>query len=334
MITMLLFVVIMMITVTIAALGLPLGGAVQNACYLNNGYCRYQVNIVSECDADAESGPQQQDDGYYGGPNAIEKYLLQAKSEQSERLAVLESKLNKYLKYSPEQAKSKQKGTEKPTEVTAANEVLSKVKKRKRSHDGAGFRRDPARKENTLLNRIHKEFTILRQQLADVQQKLHDTEKSLFATTEKLNESEAENRKLSHQLRHTEGKLEEEQAKSYRYRKALENKESQLNSTKTKLKNTQTELRRLRLENWKLKAENEDYKALLEQCLVEKETLRKALEQALIKYHELNLKHENITLQLNETQEELVICYKVDLYVTFVTLSGRGRDDADMVDTT
>lgn len=160
------------------------------------------------------------------------------------------------------------------------------------------------------MNRIHKEFTILREQLAKAKEKLHRTESQLQETSTKLNESEAENRKLAHQLRHTEGKLEEEQATSYRYKKSLQDKASQLNATKAKLKNTQTELRRLRLENWKLKAENDDCKALLEQCLAEKETLRKALEQALIKYHELNLKHENVTMELNDTQEQLVTCYK------------------------
>ena len=282
-------------------------GAVQNACYLNNGQCRYQVQVVSDCDPNVQNSPHQHG-GHRTGPNAIEKYLLEVKSEHSKRIAELEGKVLQHLV----QKKPEPKPTERPKQVkqTKNNKVLSRIKKRTRSHHNAGFKKDPLRKENHLLNRVHKEFSSLRNELAEMKEKLFNTENSLRASSKKVNETEAQNRKLSHQLRHTEGKLEEEQANGYIMKKTLDKTVLELNETKLKLVESQADLRRMRLQNWKLKGESDDCKKNLADCLADKEVLKRALEQALIKYHELNVRHENITIQMNITQRELVTCYK------------------------
>lgn len=288
------------------------------SCTIRRGRCEYRVHLTGKCgtrNIPFTYNTLQND--YDERVNDIEKHLSVVRNEHTDRIKTLETKLSNLIGGLPDPKPI----TLPPPDQTDHNreekhDHSHHTKKHHpdhhHTHNPLKFKLevDPSRKENALLNQLHDTFTDLREDLKNTQERLEDLTAQLLDSRAKLNQSQTALQDTTNKLLLTEETLEDVKRERDQLRAALEATQAECNETKDELETTRRKAKLQNLALFRARAENARLRKELKELRLLLERTRQMLSEALRKYHELNVRHEALNVEMDLKNEQLIECYR------------------------
>ena len=303
-------------------------------CRLDNGECVYRVELVhgGHCGTGSNNGPVADNGNSHpvqsdsNKINDIEKRLQNVKLEHSKMISELQNKIDQMstgIMGNSGQAKTNQINNipqnleYSPKKIHVTGQRIAKSGGRNGESDGddlpgefteakeLGIPSDPNRTENSLLHGLHDKFTHLRQQLLEAKRRLKQKDQQLSLSRLQLNRTEETLKVSNEALKKSEKNRLETENKRKELSKLLQKKAKETNVIRNKLRQCRKQIKTKDTRIWALDSDLSELKKQLEECQEELKLTKQLLERALIKYHELNVRHGNLTVELNETKKML-----------------------------
>ena len=261
------------------------------------------MNLATSCTPSNSPYNLPQND-YDQRVNDIEKTLVDVRVAHAQKIEELENKISSMLE-------ANLNGVTPSGSANDINAIPPTAPQRLR-HGGGKFNldRETAQKEeDTLLVELHERFAGLRHDLGVCRRRRRDCDSRVRDARKRLNKTEAALLKTTDKLLKAEQDLDTVRVEKETLVQNVEQKGSELNDTKTQLEDTLRQLRSKELQLWDMEFDNERFKKELADLRAQLARTRKHLAEALRKYHELNLAHEETVQNLRNATEALVTCF-------------------------
>lgn len=266
-------------------------GTYQNQCSLQNGQCTYNIqlsHVQNECSGIVEEGESTKTGQVQNDNARVQQDLAVVKTDHENRLRELEASVQKILRSAVSAP---------PAQMTVS------------IGEGINLRPEKNRTENSLLSRLHNEFSKIRSQLSRKSIELAETYRKLNESALLLEEAQDDLFATSEQLLNAEQKAATFEQEGYILKNKLKHARSRYTVAEENYNISET--KRIGLENQlytvvrseaNLKEELETYKYRLNETLANLHNLKR-------EHNLLNDTYLETKRKLRKTEMELMDCY-------------------------
>ncbi|XP_069140761.1 uncharacterized protein [Argopecten irradians] len=269
-----------------------------NQCVLQNGQCTYNILLsqqTGECSSRGDNFSEQQNDNSNRHVRILETDLDVVKTNHENRILELEASVQKLLRDAVHDGPRNPGG-----EVgTYSNNAM-----------GPGpIQQAPNRTENTLLSRLSREFSALREELREKTFALLEKETKYNETIEALREAQEDLVDTGEELILAEHKAATLQRERYILKNQLKDKTDRLDVATEKLNISETKLRDLEIQLYTLVRSEANLKEEIGYYIYKLNKTEKALKVLQRNHTDLKHRHARTKQTLRKTEDELMECY-------------------------
>ncbi|XP_033756596.1 uncharacterized protein LOC117339229 [Pecten maximus] len=269
-----------------------------NQCVLQNGQCTYNILLshqTEECSSGGDNFSNQQNDNSNRHVRVLETDLEVVKTNHEDRILELEASVQKLLRDAVSTGPRNPGG-----EVgTFNNDVRSP----------GPIRQAPNRTENTLLSRLSREFSALREELREKTLALLDKETKYNETIEALREAQEDLLDTGEELILTEHKAATLQREGYILKNKLKDKTARLEVATENLNVSETKRRAMENQLYTLVRSEANLKEEMGYYIYKLNKTEKALKILQRNHTDLKHRHARTKRTLRKTEEQLMDCY-------------------------